>query len=201
MCRRNAPPTCTFARPDSPEQPVDESHGNRLLRVMGLSRRHITFAEPSFGRATIAISILVPCSASSMLSAPLRPGRPPGLRALTTPPHGTFSANCAMVVSVSMARMRLTRRSHRRILATSRQCRMALPPFAATANGARIRPAPTGHGIERNPQKSQSDARRPRAVRRRRLSCEPRCLSPRVILRIIRCAEDAFTSGIASPWL
>jgi hypothetical protein len=29
---------------------------------------------------------------------------------------------------------------------------MALPPFAATAYGARIRPAPTRHGIERNPQ-------------------------------------------------
>jgi hypothetical protein len=25
-----------------------------------------------------------------------------------------------------------------------------LPPFADTANGARIRPTPTGHGIERN---------------------------------------------------
>jgi hypothetical protein len=58
-----------------------------------------------------------------------------------------------------------------------------------------------GHGIERNPQKSQSDARRPTLVRRRRSSCEPRCLSPRVILRITRCAEDAFTRGVASPWL
>jgi hypothetical protein len=28
---------------------------------------------------------------------------------------------------------------------------MALPPFASRANGARIRSAPTGHGIERNP--------------------------------------------------
>jgi len=74
------------------EQPVDESHGNRLLRATGLSRWHVTFAEPAFGRATIAISILVPCSASSMLSAALRPGRLPGLRALTTPARGTFSA-------------------------------------------------------------------------------------------------------------
>ena len=29
---------------------------------------------------------------------------------------------------------------------------MALPPFAATAYGARIRPAPIRHGIERNPK-------------------------------------------------
>lgn len=36
--------------------------------------------------------MLTPCSASSMLFATLRPGRWPGLRALTTPPRGTFSA-------------------------------------------------------------------------------------------------------------
>lgn len=33
--------------------------------------------------------MLAPCSASSMLSASLRPGRWPGLRAWTTPPRGT----------------------------------------------------------------------------------------------------------------
>jgi hypothetical protein len=110
-------------------------------------------------------------------------------------------SNYAMVGNLSIRRRWLTRESRRRMLTSSRRCRMALPPFAAMAYGARIRPAPKGYGIERNPQKSQSDARRPRAVRRRRLSCEPRRLSPRVFLRITRCAEDAFTSGIASPWL
>jgi hypothetical protein len=29
------------------------------------------------------------------------------------------------------------------------------------------------------------------------LSCEPRCLSRRIILRMTRCAGDAFTSGVA----
>ena len=38
---------------------------------------------------TIAPMMLAPCSASSMLSASLRPGRWPGLRALTTPARGT----------------------------------------------------------------------------------------------------------------
>lgn len=38
---------------------------------------------------TIALSMLAPCSASSMLSAWLRPGLRPGLRALTTPARGT----------------------------------------------------------------------------------------------------------------
>jgi hypothetical protein len=32
------------------------------------------------------------------------------------------------------------------------------------------------------------------------LTCEPRCLSGRIILRITRRAEGAFTSGIALPW-
>jgi hypothetical protein len=41
------------------------------------------------GHATIARMMLAPCSASSMLSASLRPGHGPGLRALTTPARGT----------------------------------------------------------------------------------------------------------------
>ena len=110
-------------------------------------------------------------------------------------------SNYAMVGNLSITRRRLTRESRRRMLTSSRRCRMALPPFAYTAYGGRIRPAPTGHGIERNPPKSQSDARRPRVVRRRRLSCESRYFSPRVILRITRCAEDAFTSGNISAGL
>jgi hypothetical protein len=135
---------------------------------------------------------------NALRSASTRPSAGPS--ALTTPPRGTVFSNYAMVGNLSITRRWLTRESRGRMLASSRRCRMALPPFAHTAYGARIRPAPTGHGIERNPQKSQSHARRPRVVRQRRLICEPRCLSPRVILRITRCAEDAFTSGIALPW-
>jgi hypothetical protein len=41
------------------------------------------------GHATIARMMLVPFSVSSMLSASLRPGRWPGLRALTMPARGT----------------------------------------------------------------------------------------------------------------
>jgi hypothetical protein len=43
-----------------------------------------------------------------MLFAALRPGRRPGLRALTTPPRGTFG-NYAMVGNLSIAPRRLTR--------------------------------------------------------------------------------------------
>jgi hypothetical protein len=111
------------------------------------------------------------------------------------------SGSYAMMVGMMTTRTRLTRESHRRMLAVSRQCRTALPPFAATANGARIRSAPTGHGTERNPHHI--------AVRctttedgwsARHMNCEPRDLSPRIILRIKRCEGDAFTSGIALPW-
>jgi hypothetical protein len=77
------------------------------------------------------------------------------------------SGNYAMVGNLSITRRWLTRESRRRMLTSLRRCRMALPPFAATAYGARIRPAPTWHGIERNPQTSQSDARRPTVVRQR----------------------------------
>ena len=45
-------------------------------------------------RRTIALLMLPPCSASSMLSAPLRPGPWPGIRALTTPTRGTFQQLC-----------------------------------------------------------------------------------------------------------
>jgi hypothetical protein len=45
--------------------------------------------------------------------------------------------------------MALTRESGRSMLASSRQCRTAHPPFAPRANGARVRLAPIGHGIER----------------------------------------------------
>jgi hypothetical protein len=59
------------------------------------------------------------------------------------------SGNYAMVVDMSIIRMRLTEESQRRMLTSSRQCRTALPPLAATANGARIRSEPIGHDIER----------------------------------------------------
>jgi hypothetical protein len=44
------------------------------------------------------------------------------------------------------------------------------PPFAATANGARIRSAPTGHGIERSPQ--HIAGRGPTIVNGRRHACQ-----------------------------
>ncbi len=59
------------------------------------------------------------------------------------------SGSYAMVGRLMVSRMALTCESRRSMLASSRQCRTAHPPFAQRANGARIRPAPTRHGIER----------------------------------------------------
>jgi hypothetical protein len=55
-------------------------------RFFGGTTLHLA---PELGQSTIAPKMLAPCSPSSMLSAPLRPGQWPGLRALTTPARGT----------------------------------------------------------------------------------------------------------------
>ena len=79
---------------------ADESHRNRFARVAMFPGRNVAFCGSRSRRRTIAPFMLAPCSASSMLFASLRPGRWPGLRALTTPPRGTclaltrWSAQC-----------------------------------------------------------------------------------------------------------
>jgi hypothetical protein len=110
------------------------------------------------------------------------------------------SGSYAMMAKIMTARTKLTRESRGSILAPSRQCRTALPPFAPRANGARIWPAPTGHGIERNPHTAQFVVRQPRASVGTFMNCEPRDLSRRIVLRIMRRGEDAFTRGIPLPW-
>ena len=104
-------------------------------------------------RATIARMMLVSCSSSSMLSATLRPGRWPSLRALTTPARGTDwqwrdGDHCddGHTSLDMMAHTRLTRTACRRMVGSSLQCRPALLRFATTASGARIRPMLSGHG-------------------------------------------------------
>jgi hypothetical protein len=64
------------------------------------------------------------------------------------------------------------------------------PPFAATANGARIRSAPTGHGIERRPQHIAGRGPTIVTVVGTPVSCQNRDLSRRIILRITRRAGE-----------
>ena len=74
------------------EKAVRHPFADRFRSRGHLSRKNVAFGESVFGPDTIASSMLAPCSASSMLFASLRPGRGPGLRALTTPPRGTSLA-------------------------------------------------------------------------------------------------------------
>ena len=62
---------------------------HRIAMLSGLNVRDHAHRSRS---ASIAPLSLAPCSASSMLCAPLRPGLWPGLRALTTPARGTVLA-------------------------------------------------------------------------------------------------------------
>jgi hypothetical protein len=131
--------------------------------------------RPRSRRRTIAFLMLAPCSALSMLSAPLRPGRRPGLRALTTPPRGAFQqlrdgrqlvdhskrvtrrgsleeGHSKRVTRRACCRRRLTLESRRRMLKSSRRCRMALPPFAATAAERAFGRRPKGAASSATPQ-------------------------------------------------
>ncbi len=166
LCRTNAPPACISSRPDfaGTTRPMNRMEIVRACTQVSRRKHHV--CGPRSWYRTIAFLMLAPCSAPSMLFASLRPGRWPGLRALTTPPRGT-SGSYAMVVSVSIAQMRLTRESRRRMLASSRQCRTALPPFAPRANGARIRSAPTGHDSSAIPKHRRLMHDDREAVRRR----------------------------------
>lgn len=67
-----------------------EPHRNFFGYGRMYSRQNRHGCRPRSRRRTIACLMLAPCSSSSMLSAPLRPAPWPGLRALTTPPRGTF---------------------------------------------------------------------------------------------------------------
>ena len=88
-CGTIAPP----ARPCS--CPVASAEAGQRLSLQSVraralfSRRTRHRSAWRSSRATIARMMLAPCSTSSMLSASLRPGPWPGLRALTTPARGT----------------------------------------------------------------------------------------------------------------
>lgn len=146
--------------------------------LQNLSRSLVMIIPP-----TIAPTMLAPCSASSMLSAWLRPGPRPGLRALTTPARG-IPNSYAMVVRVMPAGWGLTRVFRRRMLTASPQCRTALLRFATPASGARIRPTPAGHGIERTRQDITARTFRPLAAQRPRTCVAMRQRSPRGRIRL-----------------
>lgn len=88
-CRRSSPPASALPQPDA----TDEARRHVLQESVRAPAQFSCRTRPrsrlGSSCTTIAPMMLAPCSASSMLSAALRPGLRPGLRALTTPPRGT----------------------------------------------------------------------------------------------------------------
>ena len=109
---------------------ADESNSNRFARVACFPGRNVRFARSRSWRRTIAPFMLAPCSASSMLFASLRPGRRPGLRALTTPPRGTSWAFARwwLLHGSTRARDEVDARFAQAYVDVSRLCRTAHPP-------------------------------------------------------------------------
>jgi hypothetical protein len=163
--KTNAPPVCTSSCRHLRKNTVHKPNRNLSGHVESVPGRSVPFADPdpaSHHRAFHAGAVLGVVNA--LRCASTRPSAGPAGIDDASARH--VSGTYAMVLRVSITLAGLTRRARRRMLASSRQCRTALPPFASRANGARIRSAPTGHDIERNPKTSQTDTRRPRAVRR-----------------------------------
>jgi hypothetical protein len=164
------------------------------------SRQKRHASESRSRHRTIARFMMAPCSASSMLFAALRPGRRPGLRALTTPPRGTFRQLRDGRQAVDQSKG-LTRESRRRML-TSSSVPLGTPSVRrhgqrsahpAVAHRARYRAQLLNIAARCTTTDSGSSARR--------LSCEPRCLSRRIILRIVCREEAAFPAALHCPGL
>lgn len=177
----------------------DEANRNRSAHVPRFSGRNVATLDPRSCCRTIAISILAPCSVSSMLFATLRPGRRPGLRALTTPPRGTTqaitrcwsSADFENVIDAGVAQ------AYVGFIASVPHC----TPFVRPKDQRSAHPV----GAHRARHRAQSQHRRLMHDNRERfvgalLSCEPRYLSPAHHPQDRALRRDAFTSGMVLPW-
>lgn len=112
------------------------------------------------------------------------------------------SGNYAMVVSVLNSKTRLTRESHRRMLAFITSVPHGTPSVRRHGQrSARTASARRGTASSAIPNIADWRTTTESGSSVRFLNCESRYLSRRIILRIMRCAEDAFTSGVALPWL
>ena len=110
--RRNAPPARTSSCRDSPEECGLQTEQKSVRARRMCSRQKRRFRRCRSRHRTIALFMLTPCSASSMLFATLRPGPGPGLRALTTPPRGMSQATTRWSATCRSLEGGLTRESH-----------------------------------------------------------------------------------------
>ncbi len=141
----------------------------------------------------IAPMMLVPCSASSMLSASLRPGPWPGLRALTTPARGTHwqlrDGGHLMTVHNDLD-ANITRAYGGLITSVPH----GTPPVSPQRHPERaFRRPPQRHGLEPSLTTSQPVAGSPTAVGLHTVGCEHHGFSRRRVLSITHRNEPAFT--------
>ena len=192
--RAPANPPATSTATSNSAEPIKMSGGAPRTRCSAyegaLAKCRTLSSSMRFGGqigngTTIASTMLAPSSALSMLSASLRPGLWPGLRALTTPARGTDwqlrDGGHLMTVhnDVDATITRAYGGPHR-------QCRTALLRFATTASEARIPPtAPRARSGAHPGHLRSLVAASPRAV-----GCTMRlrtqCLSRRRVLRTTR---------------
>ena len=162
-------------------------------RTSLIPRWNRTRSRARIGCSTIARMMLAPCSASSMLSASLRPGQWPGLRALTTPARGTDWQLCDGGRSDEDHNHvdDHVDRAYRGLITSVPH---GTPPDRR--NGFR---SAHSANLERILTTSQPVAGPPRAVDLHTIGRELPGLSRRGVLRTTRRNEVAFTTGATRP--
>lgn len=192
-CGTIAPP----ARPCS--CPVASAEAGQRLSLQSVraralfSRRTRHRSAWRSSRATIARMMLAPCSTSSMLSASLRPGPWPGLRALTTPARGTDWPQ-RDGGRPNEAHNGLDDDIARAYVGFIPSVPLGTPPFSPQRHPERaFRRPPLMHGLERIPHNIEPVAGSPTAVDLHTVDCDHHGFSRRRVLRITRRNEPAFT--------
>ena len=181
---------------------ADEGRGvpqESVRALAAFSRRTYARSVARSNGTTIASMMLAPCSASSVLSASLRPGLWPGLRALTTPARGTDwqLRDGGHLMTVHNDVDATTTRAYGGPIVSAARHSFGSPqrhPERA------FRRPPQGHGLERIPLHLRSlIAASPRAVGCT-MRLRPQCLSRCRVLRTTRRKEAAFSRAWIAPW-
>ena len=193
-CSRIAPPVCTSRGQMRPQKCAAVFRQDRFAHEPRFSDRTHAGSVASSNGTTIASMMLAPCSASSMLSASLRPGPWPGLRALTTPARGTHwqLRDDGHLMTVHND---LDANNHAGVWCSHHvSVARHSSGFATTASGARIPPtAPKGTAWSASLTTSQPVAGSPTTVDLHTVGREHHGFSRRRVLRITRRNKPAFT--------
>jgi hypothetical protein len=193
--RRIAPPRVHVARPEATTEVCPRVPPGSVRARAAFSRRTHAGSVASSNGTTIASMMLAPCSASSMLSASLRPGRWPGLRALTTPARGThwqLRDDGHLMTVHNDVDANSTRAYGGLITSVPHGTPPVRPNGIRSAHSA---DCPKGTVWSASLTLSQPIAGPPRAVGLHTAGCELQCLSRRRVLRTTRRNEAALTKA------